>query len=375
MRSSLRISSAMASRSASRTVSRCMAVPCGMSGSDARSFATGFSATGTGAGVGSGSAVSASAAGAGAGAAAGAAASSPSPAIVAITVPTLTLSVPSGTRIEAIVPSSMASNSIVALSVSISARMSPDFTVSPSLTSHLASVPSSIVGESAGIFNSIAISILLHQHVGIEFGKVGLRRTFGKVGRVAHDLADLLVDLLEFVFADSSVLHQLFQMLDSVTLVAHRLNFLPAAIFGRVGHRVAAIAIGLELEEDRPLARAHPFERGFRRAAHREHVHAVDLDAGDAEALAAAIELVFGRRAIDRGAHRILIVLDHENDRQFPELGHVEALVHLALVRRAVAEIGHGDAAVPAVFVGKGKARAERHLRADNAMPAIEFML
>jgi hypothetical protein len=31
-----------------------------------------------------------------------------------------------------------------------------------------------------------------------------------------------------------------------------------------------------------------------RGAADREHVHAVDLDAGDAEALAAAVELVLG---------------------------------------------------------------------------------
>jgi hypothetical protein len=48
------------------------------------------------------------------------------------------------------VPSSIDSKSIVALSVSISASTVPDETVSPSLTSHLASVPSSIVGESAG---------------------------------------------------------------------------------------------------------------------------------------------------------------------------------------------------------------------------------
>ena len=58
----------------------------------------------------------------------------------------------------AIVPSSIASNSIVALSVSISAMTSPDFTASPTATSHLASVPSSIVGESAGIFSSIGIA-------------------------------------------------------------------------------------------------------------------------------------------------------------------------------------------------------------------------
>jgi len=46
------------------------------------------------------------------------------------------------------------------LSVSISARIWPDFTTSPSLTSHLASVPSSIVGESAGIRICVAIWFL-----------------------------------------------------------------------------------------------------------------------------------------------------------------------------------------------------------------------
>ena len=47
---------------------------------------------------------------------------------------------------------------MVALSVSISARMSPDATLSPSFTSHLASVPSSIVGERAGILSSMGMS-------------------------------------------------------------------------------------------------------------------------------------------------------------------------------------------------------------------------
>ena len=48
-------------------------------------------------------------------------------------------------------PSSTASTSIVALSVSISAIKSPELTSSPSLTNHLAKVPSSIVGLRAGI--------------------------------------------------------------------------------------------------------------------------------------------------------------------------------------------------------------------------------
>ena len=65
--------------------------------------------------------------------------------------------VPSGTRIFAIVPSSTASTSIVALSVSISAITSPDLTLSPSFLSHLARLPFSIVGDSAGIKMLIGI--------------------------------------------------------------------------------------------------------------------------------------------------------------------------------------------------------------------------
>src|SRR4030081_1770254 len=62
-----------------------------------------------------------------------------------------TSAVPSGTTILASTPSSTASYSIVALSVSISARMSPVLTLSPSRLSHLARLPFSMVGDSAGI--------------------------------------------------------------------------------------------------------------------------------------------------------------------------------------------------------------------------------
>src|SRR5207245_11426672 len=77
--------------------------------------------------------------------------SSPSPASTAMISLTGTSWVPSGTRIFASVPSSTASTSIVALSVSISAITSPDLTLSPSFLSHLARLPFSIVGDSAGI--------------------------------------------------------------------------------------------------------------------------------------------------------------------------------------------------------------------------------
>src|SRR5258705_334397 len=83
--------------------------------------------------------------------------SSPSPASTAITSLTATSWVPSGTKIFAMVPSSTASTSMVALSVSISAITSPDLTLSPSFLSHLARLPFSIVGDSAGIRMLIGI--------------------------------------------------------------------------------------------------------------------------------------------------------------------------------------------------------------------------
>ena len=82
-----------------------------------------------------------------------------------------------------------------------------------------------------------------------------------------------------------------------------------------------------------------------------------------------------GRGAIDRGPHAVAVVLDHVDDRQLPQRGHVEAFVDLALIDRAVAEIGHRDQAVVAVMVGEGEAGADRHLRADDAVAAEEILL
>src|SRR6202035_158828 len=79
------------------------------------------------------------------------AALAPSARMVAIGVLTATSAVPSGISILPSVPSSVASTSIVALSVSISAMTSPDLIGSPSFFSHFERLPFSIVGDRAGI--------------------------------------------------------------------------------------------------------------------------------------------------------------------------------------------------------------------------------
>ena len=64
---------------------------------------------------------------------------------------------PFGVKIFRSVPSKNDSSSIVALSVSTSASMSPDFTTSPSFFNHLASVPTVMVSLSFGISMMLAM--------------------------------------------------------------------------------------------------------------------------------------------------------------------------------------------------------------------------
>src|SRR5690349_366128 len=127
------------------------------------------------------------------GAATGAGALSPSPASRAIGVLTFTPSVPSATSRSSTTPSSTASTSMVALSVSISAITSPELTVSPFFTCHLARVPSSMVGDRAGIRTSMDMS---------SPGSSGARLKFGEVGRRPAGLASDGAFLGGFVVVD-----------------------------------------------------------------------------------------------------------------------------------------------------------------------------
>ena len=68
------------------------------------------------------------------------------------------------------IPSSKASISMVALSVSISARMSPISTESPTCLCHLMRVPSVMVSESLGI-SMFTDMVLIGSGVGVRMGK------------------------------------------------------------------------------------------------------------------------------------------------------------------------------------------------------------
>ena len=57
-------------------------------------------------------------------------------------------------------------------------------------------------------------------------------------------------------------------------------------VLGRIGHGVAAIAVGQHFEDDRAVALAAPLHRLVARSLDGADVHAVDLLAGNVEASA-----------------------------------------------------------------------------------------
>src|SRR5205823_5459926 len=123
------------------------------------------------------------------------------------------------------------------------------------------------------------------------------------------------------------------------------------------------------------LAVAAPLHRLRARGLDGAHVHAVDLLARDVERSAALGKVGGRRRARDRGAHRVTVVLDDVDYGELPQLRHVEALVNLPLIGRAVAEICEADIVVLAIAVRESETGAERDLRANDAVAAEEPLL
>src|SRR6266446_5106990 len=309
--------------------------------------------------------------------------SSPFPAMTAIGVFTATWSVPSGITILARTPSSMASTSIVALSVSISASTSPALTASPSLLIQRAIFPSVIVGDSAGIRTWVAMGYHIscgrgsgfRPYIRPQLRRIGLRAILRELRGFSHEAPDRSVNLLQRRLSRPSVEQTLPRLINRVVLGPHPVDFFPGPVLRRVGHRVATIAVSHHLEDDWALAGAGMLGGGKTGFMYREHVHAVDLLALNAICHAAMKEIGAGRGAVYRCPHPVAVVFDHVNDRQLPQRGHVEALVDLPLIDRAVAEIGDRDRPVPAIMVSKAEPGSDRNLRADDAVPAKEVFL
>src|SRR6516165_3328120 len=213
------------------------------------------------------------------------------------------------------------------------------------------------------------------QNIRPQLGRLRFRRVLCELCRRGDAIPDLTVDLLELRLRRSTFQQTSTCLIDRVVLGTHSVDFIPGAILCRVGHRMAAITVRHHFEDDRPLAGSGVLGGGKPSLVYGEHAHAVYLLARDAIGSTAMKQVGARRGAIDRRPHPVSIVLDHVNDRQLPQRGHVEALIDLPLIDRAIAEIGDRDLPVCAIMMGKGEPGSDRHLRADDAVAAKEAHL
>src|SRR5690606_35782989 len=216
----------------------------------------------------------------------------------------------------------------------------------------------------------------LRQHIDIKLFGLRLGAVLGEFDCIGDDRLDLAVDLFQLLLAIDLVLqHILAEMIDRIMLGALLVDLFLGAVFRGIGHGMAAVAIGFHLENIGALAAPYPVDGLAPRFGNSENVHAIHLLARHIEALAAAVKLSLRRGALDRSSHGIFVILDHINDRQAPEFGHIKSLIDLPLVDRAVAHIAERDGIAALIFLAEGKAGAKRNAGADNAMPAEEVGL
>ncbi len=107
----------------------------------------------------------------------------------------------------------------------------------------------------------------------------------------------------------------------------------------------------------------------------RLHVHAVHGFGRHVVGFAQLVEFGHVGGAAHRSAHRVAVVLNHENDGQFPGHGHVQGFVKSALPHGAIAEEADADVARFVVFFGEGNTRPQRNLRPHDAVAAHEVTL
>src|SRR5215471_4111028 len=138
---------------------------------------------------------------------------------------------------------------------------------------------------------------------------------------------------------------------------------------------MAAVTIRHHLKDDRALAGPSVLGAGKPSLMYGENVHAVDLLTRDSICSAAMKQVGARRGAVYRRPHPVSIVLDHVNDRQLPQRSHVEALIDLPLIDRAVPEIGNRDSPICAIVMGKGEPGSDWHLRTDDAVATKEALL
>src|SRR5699024_7457008 len=197
----------------------------------------------------------------------------------------------------------------------------------------------------------------------------------GKGDGVLHFFGHLGVYRCHLVGGADAVVHEEGRKARQGVLF-HPGGLLLLGLVGRgVALEVAALAVGLALEQRRALAGPRPCHGLGGRLVDGQGVVAVNRDAGDVVGRAAVCDVLYGLVPVLAHRNAVVVVLAYEDDGQLPDGGHVERLVEGALVRGAVTEEADADLIRAAYLGGEARARGDAVSRADDAVGAEDALV
>ncbi len=148
------------------------------------------------------------------------------------------------------------------------------------------------------------------------------------------------------------------------------LHFLRGTVAaGVIGRGVIAQSIGERLDQGRARAAPRRLERLAHHLAHREHIVAVNLHAGNTGGHGFLRQGLCGRLRADRNRNRPAVVDDDEHHGKRTRPGEVERLVEGALGRSTVADIGERAARLLQHLECHRRARRVQRLGGDRYAP------
>ena len=207
-------------------------------------------------------------------------------------------------------------------------------------------------------------------------GRVGVRCGLGPRDGVVDLGAHRRIDRLLLRLRQQPLLDEVRPQTPERVLLAPTLDLLGAAVgavvvVGRVGE----VAVGLALDERRPLTTPRPPQRGVHRAVAVERFVAVDDHAGEPVAVRVLRDVAHRRLLVERDRDGVAVVLADEHERDAVDAGEVARLVEVALRRGAVAEeADDGPVLVPQLHRlgharGVGDVGGDRRRARDDAEP------
>jgi hypothetical protein len=137
---------------------------------------------------------------------------------------------------------------------------------------------------------------------------------------------------------------------------------------------VPTIAIGFNLEQRRRKLGPRPLDGDADAITHLEHIVGHEAIARHRKAGRSQRDVGMCQRPLQRRAHRVLVVLDDEHNRQLPQASQRHALEERALIDRAITEEAQRHLIEVAILAAERDPRSQGRLRTNDAVASEEAM-